>query len=261
MEFTRLPGRNLGPPPLRHWSLRGYVARACLVNPLAAVFVCLVLWGGGAAPAAAAEAFKIFMLGDSVTAGYGVEAGKSLPAQLQAALRARGHRVRVINGGVSGDTTAGGAARIGWALKAKPDAVIVGLGGNDALRGIDPGATRANLDAILTRLGRAGVPALLAGWKSPRNLGPEYVIDFEAVFPALARKHGVLFYPFILRGVALKPSLNQGDGIHPNARGVAAMVGGMLPLVERLIARIGRASGAAGRPGTASTGAARGGRP
>jgi acyl-CoA thioesterase-1 len=209
----------------------------------------------------AAETIKILMLGDSVTAGYGVAAGKSLPAQLQAALRARGHRVRVINGGVSGDTSAGGAARLGWALKAKPDAVIVGLGGNDALRGIDPAATRANLDAILTRLARAGVPALLAGWKSPKNLGPEYVRDFEAIFPALARKHGVLFYPFILQGVALKPGLNQGDGIHPNARGVAAMVRGMEPLVERLIARIGKASAAPGRSAVPITGTGPGGRP
>ncbi|MEE9290658.1 MAG: arylesterase [Alphaproteobacteria bacterium] len=248
MEFTRLPGCNHGPPPLRHWSLRGYVARACLVNPLAAVFACLVLWGGGASSAVGSEAFKIFILGDSLTAGYGLNVEKSFPAQLEAALEARGHRVRVINGGVSGDTTAGGRARIGWALKAKPDAVLVALGGNDALRGIDPGSTRANLDAILTRLGRAGVPALLAGWKSPRNLGPEYIRDFEAVFPALARKHRVLFYPFILDGVALKPALNQGDGIHPNARGVAAMVKSMLPLVERLMARIGKESATPGFP-------------
>ena len=261
MLFTRLPGCNHGSPLVRQSSLSGYVARACLVNPLTAVFACLVLCGGGASPAAGSEAFKIFMLGDSVTAGYGVAAGKSLPDQLQAALEARGHRVRMINGGVSGDTSAGGRARIGWALKAKPDAVIVALGGNDALRGIDPAATRANLDAILTRLGRAGLPALLAGWKSPRNLGPEYVRDFEAVFPALARKHRVLFYPFILDGVALKPALNQGDGIHPNARGVAAMVGGMLPLVERLIARIGKDSGKPGRSGIGVTGAGGGGRP
>jgi len=188
------------------------------------------------------------MLGDSVTAGYGVEAGKSLPDQLQAALNARGHGVRVINGGVSGDTSAGGRARMGWSLKAKPHAVVVGLGGNDALRGIDPAATRANLDAILTRLDQAGLPVLLAGWKAPRNLGPEYVRDFEAVFPALARKHGVLFYPFILDGVALKPDLNQGDGIHPNAQGVARMVKGMLPLVERLIASIGKAPENSGHP-------------
>jgi acyl-CoA thioesterase-1 len=227
---------------------------------LAVVFACLVVWGGGASPAAAAaEALKIFILGDSLTAGYGVALGKSFPDQLQAALKARGHRVRVINGGVSGDTSAGGRARIGWALKDKPDAFIVALGGNDALRGIDPKSTRGNLDAILTRLGRAGVPVLLAGWKSPRNLGPEYVRAFEAIFPALARKHGVLFYPFILDGVALKPALNQRDGIHPNARGAARMVKGILPLVERLIARIGGEPGKGGR--SRFTGEPRGGGP
>ncbi|HSR55520.1 MAG TPA: arylesterase [Alphaproteobacteria bacterium] len=184
---------------------------------------------------------KIFILGDSLVAGWGVDAEDSLPAQLESALKERGHSVRVINGGVSGDTTAGGRARIAWALKDKPDAVIVELGGNDALRGISPAETRRNLDAILTRIKQAGIPVLLAGWKSPRNLGPEYVRDFEAVFPVLARKHGVLFYPFILEGVAMDPALNQGDGIHPNARGVARMVEGLLPVVEKLIARMDKA--------------------
>lgn len=222
------------------------MARVCLVNPLAAVFACLILYDGGALPAVAAQAPKVFILGDSLTAGYGVPLGKSFPDQLQSALVARGHRIRVINGGVSGDTSAGGRARIGWVLKYKPDAVIVELGGNDALRGIDPEYTRGNLDAILTRLDRAGVPALLVGWKSPRNFGPEYVREFEAVFPALAHKHEALFYPFILDGVALKPAMNQHDGIHPNARGVARMVKGILPLVERLLARISKKSGKAG---------------
>jgi acyl-CoA thioesterase-1 len=240
------------------------VARVCLVNPLAVVFACLVVWGGGVSPAVAAgDASKIFILGDSLTAGYGVAPGKSFPDQLQAALRARGHRVRVINGGVSGDTSAGGRARIGWALKDKPDAFIVALGGNDALRGIDPKSTRRNIDAILTRLGQAGVPVLLAGWKSPRNLGPEYVRAFEAVFPDLARKHGALFYPFILEGVALKPALNQRDGIHPNARGAGRMAKGILPMAERLIARIGDGLGKAGHPPTIGgpSGSPGGGRP
>lgn len=221
------------------------MAGVWLVNPLVLAFAFLVTWSAAALPAAA-ESPSILMLGDSLTAGYGVAPGKTLPEQLQATLVARGHRVRVINGGVSGDTTAGGRARIGWALKSEPDAVIVELGGNDALRGIDPESTRANLDAILTRLGRAGIPVLLAGWKSPRNLGPEYVRDFETVFPALARKHEVLFYPFILEGVALERHLNQADGIHPNAEGVARMVEGMLPLVERLVARIRDESGRSG---------------
>jgi acyl-CoA thioesterase-1 len=205
---------------------------------MAVVFTCFTLTLAGAeAMAATQKPLKIFILGDSLTAGYGVSAADALPNQLQAALRARGHAVRVLNGGVSGDTTAGGRARLGWALRDRPDAVIVALGGNDALRGIAPKSTRQNLNAILKSLAREGVPALLAGWKSPRNLGPEFVRAFEAVFPALAREHKVLFYPFILEGVALRRALNQGDGIHPNARGVAIMVAGLLPLVEQLITR------------------------
>ncbi len=221
--------------------MRGYVAKVWLVNALARpvlglLLVLVALAAGPTGAGAATQATKIFVLGDSLAAGYGVGPGKTFPEQLEAALAARGHSVRVVNGGVSGDTTAGGRARLGWALKDKPDAVIVELGGNDALRGLAPEATRRNLDDILARLCKAGIPALLAGWKSPRNLGPEYVRDFEAVFPALARKHGVLFYPFILDGVAMDPALNQADGIHPNAKGVARMVAGILPLVERLIA-------------------------
>ncbi len=225
-------------PPARPYPVRAYVGGGPLVNPLLAIFLWLALLaaiGGGAA--AAEKPLSIHILGDSLTAGHGVRAGDSFPSQLQAALGRRGFAVRVLNGGVSGDTTAGGRARLGWALKDKPDAVIVELGGNDALRGIDPDSTHRNLDAILGRLGRAGIPALLAGWKSPRNLGPAYVQAFDAVFPDLARKHGVLFYPFILEGVALRPELNQPDGIHPNERGVAKMVEGIMPLVEKLITR------------------------
>jgi acyl-CoA thioesterase-1 len=229
-------------PPRRRPVLTGYVARIWLVNALVAFCLSLTVFGPGQALAAtgnqSANAPKIFILGDSLTAGWGVENGESLPAQLEARLKARGHKVRVVNGGVSGDTTAGGKARIGWALKDKPDAVIVALGGNDALRGISPQATRRNLDAILTRVKQAGLPVLLAGYMSPRNLGPEYIAEFEAVYPELAKKHDVLFYPFILDGVAMDPALNQGDGIHPNAKGVARMVDGLVPIVEKLIARI-----------------------
>ena len=232
-----------GPParsfPVKDYGapVKGYVARAPFVNLLAAVFIWLTLAGLGAGATGVPEKpLKIYILGDSLTAGYGVEAAQSFPDQLQAVLRRRGHSVRVLNGGVSGDTTAGGRARLGWALKDRPDAVIVALGGNDALRGISPQSTRRDLDAILGRLGQEGIPTLLAGWKAPRNLGPDYVQAFDAVFPALARKHGVLFYPFILEGVAMRPELNQGDGIHPNARGVARMVEGFVPLVVKLIA-------------------------
>ncbi|MDH3240013.1 MAG: arylesterase [Alphaproteobacteria bacterium] len=218
------------------------MARIWLVNALVALCLSLTVTGPGpwAAETGAdiGAGSKIFMLGDSLTAGWGVENAASLPDQLEARLKGRGHKVRVVNGGVSGDTTAGGKARIGWALKDKPDAVIVALGGNDALRGLSPRATRRNLDVILSRLKEAGLPVLLAGYKAPRNLGPEYIAEFEAVYPELAKKHGVLFYPFILDGVAMDPALNQGDGIHPNAEGVARMVDGLVPLVEKLMARI-----------------------
>ena len=188
----------------------------------------------------AAAAMRIVVLGDSLSAGYGLPAAEAFPARLEAALRARGHDVTIVNAGVSGDTTAGGRARIGWSLgdTPPPDAVIVALGSNDALRGLEPRATRDNLDAILAAVKAAGLPVLLAGTNAPRNFGADYVRDFEAVFPALAARYDALYYPFILEGVALDPTLNQADGIHPNERGVARMVAGFLPLVEKLMGRV-----------------------
>ncbi|MQA66909.1 MAG: arylesterase [Alphaproteobacteria bacterium] len=188
---------------------------------------------------AAAAAVRILVLGDSLSAGYGLPAAESFPSRLEAALRARGHEVAVVNAGVSGDTTAGGRSRIAWSLGGTPapDAVIVALGSNDALRGLEPAETRANLDAILSALKSAGLPVLLAGMKAPRNFGPDYVREFEAVFPALAARYDALFYPFILEGVALDPAMNQADGIHPNPKGVARMVDGVVPLAEKLVAR------------------------
>ena len=190
-------------------------------------------------PVAAAEPLHILVLGDSLSAGLGLPAGEAFPARLEAALRAKGHDVAVINAGVSGDTTAGGKARINWSLAGppRPGAVIVALGSNDALRGIEPAETRANLDAIIGAVRAAGLPALLAGMKAPRNFGADYVREFEAVFPALAARYDALYYPFIVEGVALDPALNQADGIHPNERGVARMVAGILPLAEQLVAR------------------------
>lgn len=192
------------------------------------------------AQGAAAAAMRIVVLGDSLSAGYGLPAAEAFPARLEAALRARGHDVTIVNAGVSGDTTAGGRARIGWSLgdTPPPDAVIVALGSNDALRGLEPRATRDNLDAILAAVTTAGLPVLLIGTKAPRNFGADYVRDFEAVFPALAARYDALYYPFILEGVALDPALNQADGIHPNERGVARMVAGFLPLVEKLMGQV-----------------------
>jgi len=157
---------------------------------------------------------------------------------LQAKLKAKGHDVVLINAGVSGDTTAGGLARIDWLLQEPVDGVIVELGSNDALRSFDIRETEKNLDAILGTLRTHDLPVLFAGMKSPRNLGPEYVKAFDALFPALAQKHKVLFFPFFLEGVAADPRLNQKDGIHPNEKGTQVIVANILPHAEKLVAEI-----------------------
>jgi acyl-CoA thioesterase-1 len=185
--------------------------------------------------AVAAEPVSILVLGDSLTAGRGLSRQASFPARLQKALLADGLEVEVIDGGVSGNTTAAGLARLDWALAAKPDAVIVELGGNDGLRGLEPKATYANLDEILTRIRKSRLSVLLAGMKAPPNLGGQYGAEFNAVYARLAVKHGVRLYPFFLAGVAAVPELNQEDGIHPNARGVDVIVRRILPFVKRLI--------------------------
>ena len=190
-----------------------------------------------AGPALAAK--KLLVIGDSIAAGYGLPAEEAFPAKLEEALRARGHDIKVVNGGISGDTTAGGKARLAWALASQPDYVIIELGGNDGLRGLDPADTRANLDAMLTALRKANVPVLLTGMMAPRNLGPQYEKKFDAIFPALAKKHGVPLYPFFLDGIALDPKYNQPDLIHPNAKGVAVIVERILPAVEKLIGKPG----------------------
>ncbi|MCS6853306.1 MAG: arylesterase [Elioraea sp.] len=194
----------------------------------------------GAKTRAEAREIRILALGDSLTAGYGLARSDGFVAQLERALRARGIPARVLDGGVSGDTTAGGRARLEWALADRPDVAIVALGGNDGLRGIDPAATYANLDAVLKRLRDRNIPVLLAGMLAPPNLGAEYGEAFRQAYARLSREHDVLFYPFFLDGVAADPALNQPDGIHPNARGVAVIVERILPLVEALVARAGR---------------------
>lgn len=173
----------------------------------------------------------ILVLGDSLTAGYGLEAADTLPAQLEKQLQVAGYDVNVINAGVSGDTTAGGLARIEWLLASHPEIVVVELGGNDALRGLDSVRTYANLDKILTRLKEAGCRVILTGMKAPRNLGHEYYTKFDQIYYDLAEQHDVLFYPFFLEGVATDPALNQSDGIHPNVAGVQRIVSGLHPLV------------------------------
>lgn len=190
------------------------------------------------APAIAAP-LRILALGDSLTAGYGLPAEQSFPSQLEQALRARGHDVQVINAGVSGDTSAGGLARLDWVMAEQPQAAIVALGANDGLRGLDPAQTHTNLAAIVRRLQSEGVRILLAGMKAPPNLGREYQRAFAGTFSRLAAEYDVVFYPFLLDGVAAVPDLNQNDGIHPNAKGVHAMVEAILPYVERLLGPVG----------------------
>jgi acyl-CoA thioesterase-1 len=181
----------------------------------------------------------ILALGDSLTAGLGLEPSDAFPVKLEAALRAKGHDVTVINAGVSGDTAVDGQARLDWALTGDVTAVIVELGANDALRGLPPQQAEQALDAILASLAERKLPALLAGMRAPPNLGPDYQQAFDGMYQRLAAKYGVLFYPFFLDGVAAEADLNQGDGMHPNPAGVDVIVSRMLPLVEQLIVKAG----------------------
>ncbi len=183
----------------------------------------------------AANEFVIVAFGDSLTAGYGLSAANAFPVRLEVALRQAGKQVRVINGGVSGDTTAGGRARLDWVLADNPDAAIVELGANDALRGIDPDEASRNLSAIVGELKKRNVRVLLTGMLAPPNLGSRYTESFNAIFPDLAAEHDVMLYPHFLDGVAAMPALNQQDGMHPNASGVAVIVDRILPYVSRLI--------------------------
>jgi acyl-CoA thioesterase-1 len=183
---------------------------------------------------------RILAFGASIVAGYGLNGQDALPAQLEKALRARGIDATVINSGVSGETSAGGLARLDWALADDPDLVIVDLGGNDALRGLDPKTTEVNLDAIVTRLQQEKRGVLIAGMLAPPNLGADYAAAFNAVFRTVAERHGVVLYPFILDGVVMDPKLNQEDGIHPNAAGVKVIVERMLPAVLQAIERLDR---------------------
>lgn len=200
----------------------------------AALFACLLfIWPSlaGAAP------LRLLVLGDSLTAGYGLPASEAFQAKLLAGLRARGLDVVLVDGAVSGDTTAGGRARLDWVLAEGADAALVELGGNDGLRGIDPRSTEANLGAILDRLAQEGIPVLLSGMLAPPNLGREYGDEFKDAFQRLGARPGVMFDPFFLEGVAGDPALNQPDRIHPNAQGVDRIVARLVPLVAELLAR------------------------
>lgn len=191
-----------------------------------------------AVPAAAQDPIKIVAFGDSLTAGYQLAPGDGFADVLQARLADEGYDIEVVDAGVSGDTTSGGLARLDWSVPDDADAVILELGGNDALRGIDPATTKANLDQMLTRLSERDLPVLLAGMLAPPNMGPEYEAAFNPIFAELAREHDAIYYPFFLEGVAGNPQYGLGDGIHPNADGVTVIVDTILPKVEALIARV-----------------------
>ena len=184
---------------------------------------------------AAHAAVTILSFGDSLTAGLGVAADQSFPVRLEAALRARGLDARVVNAGVSGDTTSAGLARLDWSLVDNLDLVVLELGANDALRGIAPAVTEANLDRMLAQLAARKVRVLLAGMLAPPNLGAEYGAAFNAIFPRLAQKYSVPLYPFFLDGVAAQAPLLQNDGMHPNPRGVEVIVAGILPHVLKAL--------------------------
>ena len=191
-----------------------------------------------AAPAARDAAPLVVFLGDSLTAGLGVSLDEAYPAHVSRLLAERGLPVRVVNGGVSGDTSAGGLERLDWYLSHRPAVVFVALGANDGLRGLPLASTAASLRAIVERSRAAGAEVVLAGMKLPPNYGPEYTRDFEAIYRDLERDLGVEVVPFLLEGVAAEPALNQPDGIHPNARGheiIGRTVADALePVVDRL---------------------------
>jgi acyl-CoA thioesterase-1 len=202
---------------------------ACVIAPQAAF--------------AADTPVKMVVLGDSLSAGYGLAGNEAYPQKLAKALEAKGIAVAMTNAGVSGDTSSGGLGRVDWSVPPGTEAVILELGANDALRGIDPKVTRAALDGIMKKLKDRKIAILLAGMYAPRNLGPDYVKNFEAIYPELAKTYDAILYPFFLDGVAGDPKLNIGDGLHPTAAGIDIMVARTLPQVEELIARVRSARG------------------
>jgi acyl-CoA thioesterase-1 len=192
----------------------------------------------GAISSARAEPFKIVGFGDSLMAGYGLGPGEGFTDKLQAALRAKGHDVAVANAGVSGDTTSGGLARLDWSVPDGTQLVILELGANDMLRGVLPDIPRKNLDEMLAKLKQRKIAVLLAGMRAAPNLGADYQSAFDAIYPKLAAKYDVPLYPFFLDGVAGQPGLRLEDGLHPNPKGVDAMVERILPTLEKAIAAV-----------------------
>jgi acyl-CoA thioesterase-1 len=199
----------------------------------------LVLMSPNSVESANAQApLKLAVLGDSLTAGYGLPAEAAFPARLQKALREKGIKVDILNAGVSGDTTSAGRDRLDWSIPEGTEAVIVELGANDALRGLDPKVARAALEDIIKRLKERRIAVMLAGMYAPRNFGPEYAAKFDPIYPDLAKAYDVPLYPFFLDGIAGEAKLNLPDGIHPTAEGVDIIVGRILPAVEAFLARV-----------------------
>ncbi len=217
-------------------SYGGFVPGVKIGRWVAAVTLAGML--AGPAASASDRALRIVALGDSLTAGYGLAADEAFPVKLQRALAAKGIAAEIANAGVSGDTASGGLARLDWSVPDGTDAVILELGANDALRGVDPKVTRGALEALLRRLGERHIRVLLCGMLAPRNLGADYGTAFDAIYPDLAREYGAILYQFFLDGVATDPKLNQRDGLHPTAAGVDVIVAKILPAVERLVAQV-----------------------
>jgi acyl-CoA thioesterase-1 len=220
-----------------HWSYGNWAGKVQAVTRGAMVAVACA-WSvvAGAAPLAAQDrAVKIVALGDSLTAGFGLAARDAFPAKLALALKAKGIAAEIVNAGVSGDTATGGLERLTWAVPQDADAVILELGANDALRGIDPRITRAAIGTIVRKLRQRHIAVVVCGMLAPPNMGSDYAIEFNLIFPDAAVAYGAIYYPFFLNGIAADPKLNQRDGLHPTAAGVDVIVANILPTVEQLI--------------------------
>ena len=206
------------------------------------IFACAaalaVMIAPASAPLAQGQPLRLVVLGDSLTAGYGLPQEAAFPAVLERALKAKGYRVEIANAGVSGDTSSGGLDRLDWSVPDGTDGVIVELGANDMLRGLDPAVPRQAIGAIVERLKARNIPVMLAGMYASRNLGPDYVQKFDSLYPDIAKRHDLVLYPFFLDGIAGDRSLNLPDGLHPTAKGVEIIVGRILPTVESFIGRL-----------------------